>query len=58
MSIDPVCGMEVSEGSKWKSEYNGIVYYFCSEHCFREFQKDPGKYVSTMKRESKIHKHH
>ncbi|MBI5678600.1 MAG: YHS domain-containing protein, partial [Planctomycetes bacterium] len=43
---DPVCGMEVSDIKKASSEeYNGKVYYFCSEHCKKTFKKDPSSYV-------------
>ena len=37
MAIDPVCGMEVDEGTGIKAEKNGKFYYFCSEHCKKEF---------------------
>ncbi|MGB9730354.1 MAG: YHS domain-containing protein [Thermoprotei archaeon] len=46
MPADPVFGMEASERSKWKAEYNDVVYYFCCEDCLRGFQKDPERYVS------------
>ncbi|SHF50157.1 YHS domain-containing protein [Caldanaerobius fijiensis DSM 17918] len=46
MVKDPVCGMTVDEGkAPAKSEYNGKTYYFCSNHCKTEFDKDPAKYV-------------
>ena len=57
MPVDPVCGMEVSEKSKWKAEYNDVVYYFCCEHCLREFQRNPEKYVSGVMRKGMVHKH-
>jgi len=43
--IDPVCGMEVDQTSKYKFMYKGTTYYFCSNHCLKEFQKDPEKYL-------------
>jgi YHS domain-containing protein len=44
--IDPVCGMEVdSEKTPYKSIYKGKIYYFCSPHCRRAFEKDPGHYL-------------
>lgn len=47
MAKDPVCGMSVDEGSaKFKSEYKGKTYYFCSGGCKTAFDKDPAKYVS------------
>jgi len=43
--IDPVCGMEVDETSSYKTMYKGKVYYFCSNHCKKAFEKDPEKYL-------------
>ena len=46
MAIDPVCGMEVEEGStKERSVYNGTTYYFCSKDCMDEFNAFPEDYV-------------
>ncbi len=46
-AIDPVCGMTVeTETAKWKSEYAGQTYYFCSPGCQRSFEKDPLKYTA------------
>ncbi len=43
---DPVCGMQVREGSKAITyEYKGQTYYFCSPGCKRSFEKDPEKYL-------------
>ena len=42
---DPVCGMEVDKKTKYRAEYNGKTYYFCSQACMSTFQKDPGRYV-------------
>jgi Cu(I)/Ag(I) efflux system membrane fusion protein len=43
---DPVCGMEVEpDKSTPKSEYRGKTYYFCSDHCKREFDKNPAKFL-------------
>ncbi|ABK14692.1 MAG: YHS domain-containing protein [Methanothrix sp.] len=47
MAIDPVCKMEVDEGTaKFVSEYRGRRYYFCSPGCKKAFDKDPEKYLS------------
>ncbi|AIF70154.1 hypothetical protein PAP_08870 [Palaeococcus pacificus DY20341] len=54
MPIDPVCGMEVSEETELKLEYNGKVYYFCSPHCKAQFESNPEKYV---KGEGMKHEH-
>ncbi|MEM0150228.1 MAG: YHS domain-containing protein [Thermoplasmata archaeon] len=50
MLRDPVCGMDVDEKSKYKSEYNGKTYYFCSESCKKQFDMEPAKYVKERKR--------
>ena len=43
---DPVCGMEVSiADSDRKIEFEGNVYYFCSEECQDKFLEDPGLYL-------------
>jgi len=42
---DPVCGMEVRKKSKFKAEFGGKSYYFCSQACLSKFQKDPSRYV-------------
>ena len=48
MAIDPVCKMEVDEKTaKLKSQYAGKTYYFCAPGCKKEFDKNPGKYVSA-----------
>lgn len=47
MAKDPVCGMNVDERTaKFKSEYKGKFYYFCSGHCKETFDKNPAKYAS------------
>ncbi len=42
---DPVCGMEIGENSKLKSEYKGKAYHFCSASCKQNFDKNPEKYA-------------
>lgn len=43
---DPVCNMGVTDTKKAPSEeYKGKVYYFCSEHCKKSFNKDPASYI-------------
>jgi len=43
---DPVCGMEVDlKISKFKSEYHGKTYYFCSKEDKEMFDKMPRGYV-------------
>ncbi len=46
LAKDPVCMMEVNEkAAKFKSEYKGKTYYFCSPGCKSTFDKNPNKYV-------------
>ena len=43
MAIDPICKMEVDEDSAvYVSEYNDKKYYFCSQFCKMDFDKQPG----------------
>ena len=45
MGKDPVCSMTVDEKkTKLTSNYEGKVFYFCSNHCKEEFDKNPRKY--------------
>ena len=47
MAKDPVCKMNVDEKTaKYKSEYEGSTYYFCSQSCKATFDKNPAKYSS------------
>jgi YHS domain-containing protein len=49
MSTDPVCGMNVDEASApARSEYQGRTYYFCSESCKDEFDKDPQSFAENV----------
>lgn len=41
---DLVCGMEAS-GDLFKAEYQGKSYYFCSEHCQKQFEANPADYA-------------
>ena len=42
---DPVCGMEVGQGSPHRVSREGTEYGFCSAGCLAAFRKDPGRYV-------------
>jgi P-type Cu+ transporter len=43
---DPVCGMSVKPAdAKFKSEFQGKTYYFCSERCKQSFDEEPAKYA-------------
>jgi len=43
MARDPICGMEVNEGTGLSLEYEGRKYYFCHPHCRDEFLKMKGE---------------
>ncbi len=43
---DPVCGKEITETeAAGRSDYQGKMYYFCSQDCKLEFDDDPDQYV-------------
>ncbi len=57
MAKDPVCGMTVDEKTaKFKSDYMGTTYYFCSQTCKTSFDKNPTKIRQTHKVEYRITK--
>ncbi|NOX33701.1 MAG: YHS domain-containing protein [Deltaproteobacteria bacterium] len=42
---DPVCGMDVSsKNDAITADWNNQTYYFCAEHCRKEFEKSPETY--------------
>jgi xanthine dehydrogenase accessory factor len=44
---DPVCGMTVDPlTSTRKSTYGGQIYWFCSDGCKAEFEKDPARLIA------------
>ncbi len=43
---DPVCGMKIDETlAKFKSDYKGETYSFCSLSCKKKFDEKPEKYI-------------
>ena len=49
MAKDVVCGMDVRpDRAAATSDYQGKTYYFCSEYCKKEFDNNPGKYLSPV----------
>jgi len=45
-AIDPVCGMTVdSATAEYRSFHDGKAFYFCSEGCKVNFDKDPAKFA-------------
>ena len=53
-SVCPVCGMKISVSSQTPAvNYEGKIYYFCTEQEVNQFRKDPSKYNSSEKKEEK-----
>ncbi len=47
MVEDPVCGMRIDrEEAAGTLEYEGKMYYFCSQACHDAFEADPATYVT------------
>jgi len=52
--LDPVCGMQVDlQDAAVSRERMGQTYYFCSQDCAQEFDRDPYRYLrqTTMSQE-------
>ena len=48
VSVDPVCGMRVDEGSAAaRLHHGGEEYLFCSAHCAEKFRKDPARFAKA-----------
>jgi YHS domain-containing protein len=48
LAKDLICGMTVDEKTaKYKSDYKGKTYYFCSQSCKTKFDKNPSKFAGT-----------
>jgi len=44
---DPVCGMKLRvKDVRHTLEYHNDIYYFCSEICRNNFERDPEKYLA------------
>ncbi len=57
MHFDPVCHKKIDkEKSKHKILYQRKFYYFCSDRCQQEFEKNPKKYFWEDVRKLKIQK--
>jgi Cu+-exporting ATPase len=42
---DPVCGMQIETAKASATElYQGKAYYFCSESCHSQFNREPSRY--------------
>lgn len=48
--IDPVCKMTIEDkDAVATSSYKGTTYYFCTEQCKEDFDKDPQAFLSEVK---------
>lgn len=49
MGLDPVCKGEVNPMSaEAQSEYEGVVFYFCSRACKEKFDRQPQRYLDDV----------
>lgn len=47
---DPVCGTAVPAGRDSRAcLHDGAYYYFCSDNCEQEFERDPSLYVGRAR---------
>ncbi|MFQ5894365.1 MAG: heavy metal translocating P-type ATPase [Nitrospinota bacterium] len=59
MAIDPVCGMEVDEGTaRFVHEHEGRRYFFCAEACRSKFAAEPEAYLEKGSRAGRRHGAH
>jgi uncharacterized membrane protein YraQ (UPF0718 family)/YHS domain-containing protein len=58
-ATDPVCGMSVDRRKALTAEHAGKTFYYCSEHCRRQFEADPERYAreTLMPREARVATH-
>ena len=54
-AVDPVCGMTVPTDSSKHSSHDGQTYYFCSDGCQANFERDP-QAVLTARAEKEAQK--
>jgi Cu+-exporting ATPase len=46
MIEDPVCGMQVNiDTAPAQTDYEGEIYYFCSQGCKQAFDENPEQYL-------------
>ncbi|MDH5671074.1 MAG: heavy metal translocating P-type ATPase [Myxococcales bacterium] len=48
---DPVCGMDVSDGSPHRHTHAGHDYFFCSARCREKFEAEPAHYLEGSNRD-------
>jgi YHS domain-containing protein len=45
MAVDFVCGSEVPEDTRYFSDYDNKIWYFCSAECKRNFDDHPDRFI-------------
>ncbi|MBP9539294.1 MAG: heavy metal translocating P-type ATPase [Leptotrichiaceae bacterium] len=55
---DPVCGMNVSETSKFSTTNDKKEYYFCSQNCLNKFERNPSQYLNEEKNHEHLEHNH
>jgi P-type Cu+ transporter len=51
MGLDPVCKMEINPASaEAQSEWGGQTFYFCSDECKEQFDREPQRYIDETDR--------
>ena len=49
MQPDLVCGKQVeSDNTRFFTDYNNAMYYFCSAECKRAFDDHPDRYIQQQ----------
>ncbi len=60
LNKDPVCGQEISqikaEKAGRKVSFQGKTYYFCSEECKQQFEKESNRFIRATSEESPVEK--
>ena len=55
---DPVCGMNISETSKFSTTNDKKEYYFCSQNCLNKFERNPSQYLNEEKNHEHLEHNH
>ena len=49
LAMDPIFKISVNENdAKYRSEYNGKMYYFCAACSKKLFDEHPKRYINTL----------
>ncbi len=52
-SRDPVCGMDVDKATAVRTTHDRITFFFCSEKCRQQFERDPDEFAGAPDGERK-----